>query len=121
MVHTGGLHRLNLRACGLGLVKDHPIKQLTTKRERKGAAAEQDGNSYKGAHPGALDTGSFAALTHRENSTFIFNDSSETFVDSSERYGHPHCTTDNFGAGKYNDMPSLAAHRLLEKRDNDTV
>ena len=42
MVHTGGLHRLTLRACSLGLVKDHPIKRLTTKREKKGAAAKEE-------------------------------------------------------------------------------
>ena len=72
LVHADGLHRLDLRACGLGLVKERPIKQLTTKRERKGAAAEQDDNSYKGAHPSGLDADSFAALTHRENSIYFY-------------------------------------------------
>ena len=53
-----------------------------------------------------------------ERTQSIFIDSSEIFVDSSQRYGHQQCTADNFGAGKYNDMPSPAAHLLLEKRDN---
>jgi hypothetical protein len=118
MVHTGGLHRLTLRACSLGLIKDHPISRLAPKRERKGAAAEEEKNSYKGTNDSALDTDSRASLTHRENSVFSFNDSSESIVDSSERYCYLHPTTDSSGAGKYDEMPLEAAHRLLEKRDN---
>jgi hypothetical protein len=118
MVHTGGLHRLTVRVCNLGLLKDHPIKGLTTKREKKSTDAKDENNSYKGAHTSAIGIASFAALAHRECSNFSFNDSSETFNDSSERYCHQHCTTDSCGAGKYNDIPMEAAHRLLEKRDN---
>ena len=167
MIHTGGLHRLTLRACNLGLVKDHPISSLTIKREKKGAAAEEEKNSYKGTNNSALDTDTRASLAHRENSVFSFNDSSETlstslqvhyphpsknsykgtnysaldtdtraslahrensvfnsndssetFVDSSERYWSFQPTADNFGTGKYNDMPLEAARELLEKRDN---
>ena len=70
MVHTGGLHRLTVRVCNLGLLKNHPIKGITAKREKKSDDVKEEKNSYKGAHTSAIDIASLAALAHQEYSNF---------------------------------------------------
>jgi predicted nucleic acid-binding Zn-ribbon protein len=117
MVHTGGLHRLTVRVCNLGLLKNHPIKGITAKREKKSDDVKEEKNSYKGARTSAIDIASLAALAHQEYSNFSFNDSSETIASDSAATS-VNFTADSSVAGKYNGMPVEAAHRLLETRDN---